>query len=98
MEAAQIIAVLVGLAGMLAHFWKKKIREKSFPALKDYIKGHVGYTAAAVAVTVAGAFGLAPAELDWGNIQGVIAALSPAFLVGYSVDSAINKAVDQSGQ
>lgn len=96
MEATQIVALLAGLVGMLAHFWKKKLRKQTVAGLKNYIKTHPTYTIAALAATLVGAGALAPAAVDWGNIAGAIQAYTPAFLVGYTVDSAINKAVDES--
>ncbi len=90
------VAILVGVFGMLAHFWKKKIKSQTVSGLKNYIVSHPGYTVAALGVTVAGALVMAPASIDFSNVTALIAQLTPIFTTGYMVDSAINKAIESS--
>lgn len=91
------ITVLVGLAGMVTHFIKRKIKKENYPGMNPlqsfvaYVKGHPVYTVMAVGATVGGCLVLVPATLPAIGIAWV-AAFTPAFTYGYMCDSAINKA------
>ena len=92
------LAILVGVGGMLAHFWKRKLKRQTIDGLKQYVLGHPAYTVAALVVTFAGswAYGQALPPIDLGNLTGLLAQYTPIFTAGYMVDSAINKAVSDS--
>lgn len=94
-----LASVVAGIAGMLVHFWKKKLREPSFPALRDYILNqHPIYSIMATGVTVVGSVAAAKAvgsiPLDYGAL---LAYFTGVIAVGTSCDSLINKYVDESG-
>ena len=90
------ITVLVGVAGMLVHFWKRKIRKQTISGLKEYITANPVYTIMALSATIGASSLLAPASIDLTNIPALIGVFTPAFTAGYMCDSAINKAVDDS--
>lgn len=87
------VAVLIGLAGMVSHWWKNKLKKQTLDSLKTYITGHPAYTIAAAACTAVACIAAAPAALaDFASV-GLVSAL---FTLGYTCDSLINKAVNDS--
>lgn len=82
-----------GVIGMLAHFWKKLLREQTFDSLKQYIVGNPGFTIRAFAATIGAVAGLweatDPANLT--SITVIITVVSGAFTTGWTFDSMLNK-------
>ncbi len=93
MEPVTFVSVGIGLAGMLFHFWKKKIRNQTLDSLKNYVVGHPVYTVMATAATVAACIAAAPDQMaDLYNASTV----GMLFSFGFGCDSLINKAVNES--
>jgi hypothetical protein len=92
-----VVSVLVGVAGVFAHFYKKKLKDPSFSNLKKYVANHSVYSIMAVGVTVIGSAGLATATgsvpLDYG---AMLAYFTQCVGIGYACDSVINKYVAES--
>ena len=86
---------LAGLVGMLAHFWKKLVRNQTADGLKDYILGNPGYTIRAMAATAGAVAGLwevtDPTALV--GVTALITVISGAFTTGWTFDSMLNKPV-----
>lgn len=90
---ASVVAVVIGLAGMVVHWWKEKINKQTLDSLKTYVIGHPVYTICATVATGFACWVAAPATLgELANVT-VVGAL---FTIGYTCDSLINKAVNSS--
>lgn len=80
---------LVGIAGMLAHWMKRYLRQGGSNLLSYLFKKHPRYTLYALLTYTGAAFGLVVlgTATDLTSMQS----LALAFTAGYTVDSAINK-------
>jgi len=93
MDPVTIISVVIGLAGMLFHFWKRKLKKQSFVNLRNYIVGHPVYSIAATVATVVACVAAAPAEMAMLSNPVTISML---FAFGFSCDSLLNKDITEA--
>ena len=80
--------VQFGLAftGMIVHFLKKKVKGESFTAITGYFKDNLKSTIIAVITTLVGVAAYYTQMATNSNAD-----LLAVFMIGYSVDSALNK-------
>lgn len=81
----------LALSGLVAHWYKRYARGQTRSSFLDYLRGHRKHTAASVVAIVTGVFGM--------FVTGEAIALSAqtagaAFMLGYTLDSAVNKDAD----
>lgn len=92
-----VVSVLISVAGVFVHFYKKKLKDPSFSNLKKYVLRHNVYSMMAVGVTIVGAIGVAQATGSVPLEYGAILAYGAQCLgIGYACDSVINKYVAES--
>jgi hypothetical protein len=82
-----IFFILAGLAGMVAHWFKKWATGEFDCNLYEYIMVHKRHTAGAVLTTVGSIIGL----VATGNVEISQQTLALAFFAGYTFDSSMNK-------
>jgi len=84
MEVIKILGyALICAMGVIAHFFKKKIKGETLADIKLYFRSHFKETATMVLAALVGFIALVAT-----NDLGIIS----AFTVGYSADSLFNKA------
>jgi hypothetical protein len=94
-EAAVVLLYAVSIIGMLAHFYKKKLRRQTLDDLRTYIFSHIPSTLNALGAAI-GVSTTAIAALPDGPIAApaLWTALLAVFGTSYAADSALNKASD----
>jgi hypothetical protein len=94
-----VVSVLVGVGGVFAHFYKKKLSpiDKSFTGLKKYVIRHSVYSTMAVGVTIVGSLALA---LVTGSVPleytEMLAYCTKLVAIGFTCDSAMNQYIADS--
>lgn len=78
--------LVVGLLGMLIHFFKKNIKGETVTEIADYFKDHFKSTFIAIVMTVIGVLAY-KFQLATGQFADVIT----VFGIGYTFDSMFNK-------
>jgi hypothetical protein len=79
--------VVVGFAGMYAHYLKRALREQTDLSLVHYIMSNKRATGSAVISMVVAVVGL----ISTGQVEVTTQTLALAFFAGYGADSAVNK-------
>jgi Na+/proline symporter len=78
--------VVIGLLGMLVHFFKKQIKGETLTEIKDYFGDHFKSTFIAVVTTI---IGVITYKFSLGT--GLPADIITVFGIGYTFDSIFNK-------
>ena len=78
--------VVIGLSGMLIHFFKKQIKGETLVEIKDYFANHFKSTFIAVVTTLIGVLAY-KFTLSTGQPADIIT----VFGIGYTFDSIFNK-------
>lgn len=87
-----LLLILIGLVGLVAHWFKRWVRGQTEANLVDYMLTHKRYTAASVLTVVGGVVGIcATGDVDLSQQTAAI-----AFMAGYNIDSALNKSPEES--
>ena len=80
------IQFAIAFLGMIVHFLKKKIKGESFTAITGYLKDNPKSTIIAFITTLVGVAAYYT-QLGTGSNADLLA----VFMIGYSVDSALNR-------
>jgi hypothetical protein len=86
-----LLLLLAGGVGLFAHWLKLWAREQTASGFIDYMKAHKRYTIAAVSTLVGSIIGM----YVIGDVELTKQTLAMAFMAGFSIDAAVNKAPEQ---